>query len=154
MGIGTDFPDQSSILEIKDTTRGILLPRMDENQMNAILNPSIGLMVYNTTDSCFNFFNGNVWINLCEAVITNGNDHDWYDVNLSSSPDNITDTIYTYGMVGIGVSVPERTLHVNDVLRLEPRLGAPSNPSEGDIYYDLTDNKLRVWNGSAWLNLH
>jgi hypothetical protein len=32
----------------------------------------------------------------------------------------------------------------------EPLTAAPSNPSEGCTYYDLTLHKARTWNGSAW----
>ncbi|CAN5719798.1 hypothetical protein BH10BAC3_BH10BAC3_19570 [soil metagenome] len=52
--------------------------------------------------------------------------------------------------VGINVSTPVRSLHVKDVLRLEPRLGAPLNPSKGDIYFDGYLNKLLVYDGTKW----
>lgn len=41
---------------------------------------------------------------------------------------------------------------INDVMNLTPRATAPSSPSQGDIYYDSTLNKLRVWDGSTWQN--
>ena len=45
--------------------------------------------------------------------------------------------------VGIGTTNPQRALHVNDVMRLEPRSTAPSSPSEGDIYVHLDpDNSV------------
>ncbi len=54
------------------------------------------------------------------------------------------------GYVGIGTTNPARTLHVNDVMRLEPRSSAPSNPSEGDMYMDGTTHKLMVYDGITW----
>lgn len=54
------------------------------------------------------------------------------------------------GFVGIGTSTPQRVLHVNDVMRLEPRATAPASPSKGDIYFDSTDNILKVYDGTAW----
>jgi len=55
------------------------------------------------------------------------------------------------GRVGIGgIAVPQRDLHVNDVMRLEPRATAPTSPSKGDIYMDDTTNKLMVYDGTAW----
>jgi len=54
------------------------------------------------------------------------------------------------GFVGIGVTVPERKLHVSDVMRLEPRDTAPSDAHEGDIYMDSTTHKLKVFDGVAW----
>lgn len=58
----------------------------------------------------------------------------------------------TGGNVGINTSNPQRPLHVNDVLRLEPRNTAPANPAKGDIYFDGTLNKLRVYDGTVWQN--
>jgi hypothetical protein len=43
------------------------------------------------------------------------------------------------------------SFNVRDVLKLTPRTNAPSNPTEGDIYYDSTTHKLMVFNGSSWM---
>jgi hypothetical protein len=56
------------------------------------------------------------------------------------------------GNVGIGVNSPQRSLHVSDVMRLEPRATAPTAPAKGDMYFDSTLNKLRVYDGTAWQN--
>jgi len=54
--------------------------------------------------------------------------------------------------LGIGTSTPARSLHVNDVMRLQPRNTAPTSPAKGDIYFDSTVNKLRVYDGTTWQN--
>ena len=59
----------------------------------------------------------------------------------------------TTSNVGIGTTTPKRKLHVNDVMRLEPRSSAPANPGEGDIYYDGLLKKLRYYNGTGWISL-
>lgn len=61
---------------------------------------------------------------------------------------SVTDT----GLVGIGIS-PRRPLHVNDVMRLEPRAAPPSSPGEGDLYYDQSLKKLRYYDGASWVSL-
>ena len=48
VGIGTTNPDNSSILDIQSTDKGILVPRLTSNQITAIVNPANGLLVYNT----------------------------------------------------------------------------------------------------------
>ena len=53
------------------------------------------------------------------------------------------------GKLGIGTPSPARSLHVTDVIRLEPTT-APSSPSEGDIYMDSTTHKLMVYDGTDW----
>ena len=55
VGIGTSTPHASAALEIKDSTKGILIPRMTMAQRNAIANPAEGLMVYQT-DSTYGFW--------------------------------------------------------------------------------------------------
>jgi hypothetical protein len=56
------------------------------------------------------------------------------------------------GNVGIGTIAPARSLHINAVIRLEPIPSSPSSPSKGDIYFDSTINKLRVFDGTVWQN--
>jgi hypothetical protein len=53
--------------------------------------------------------------------------------------------------VGINTTTPARNLHINDVMRLQPRATAPSSPSEGDIYYSSTSHSLMVYNGTTWM---
>ena len=49
MGLGTnDVPDQSAMLDVNSTTQGFLPPRMLKAQMNAIVKPADGLIVYCT----------------------------------------------------------------------------------------------------------
>lgn len=52
--------------------------------------------------------------------------------------------------VGINVQNPQRALHVNDAIRLEPRNTPLENPTKGDMYFDGTTDKLRIYDGRAW----
>jgi hypothetical protein len=47
IGIGTTNPDKSAILEVFSTTKGFLLPRMENT--NLINSPALGLIIFNTT---------------------------------------------------------------------------------------------------------
>jgi hypothetical protein len=49
IGDPTGLPDPKAILELKDTTRGFLLPRMTAAHMNTIASPTDGLLIYNTS---------------------------------------------------------------------------------------------------------
>jgi hypothetical protein len=60
--------------------------------------------------------------------------------------------IKSTGNVGIGTTSPARTLHVSAVMRLEPIATAPTSPAKGDMYFDNTINKLRVYDGTTWQN--
>lgn len=48
VGIGTNKPDESAILDLKSTSKGFLLPRLSEKQKNLIPQPAEGLMIYQT----------------------------------------------------------------------------------------------------------
>lgn len=53
VGIGTSTVSSSAILEIQSESKGILLPRLTTTQRNSISSPSLGLMIFNTTDGIF-----------------------------------------------------------------------------------------------------
>jgi len=57
------------------------------------------------------------------------------------------------GNVGIGITNPQRTLHINDLMRLEPRSTAPTGPALGDVYVDSDSNELCFYDGSLWTGL-
>ena len=56
--------DTSAMLDVKSTTKGMLIPRVTTTQRNAIYQPATGLLVYDTDSSSFFFFNGTGWTNL------------------------------------------------------------------------------------------
>lgn len=55
------------------------------------------------------------------------------------------------GNVGIGTTTPERLLHINGPMRVTAS-ALPLTPAAGDIAVDSADlNKLKYYNGSAWV---
>ena len=63
VGINTNGnpPDQSAILDLSATDKGLLIPRMDSTQRKNINNPAIGLTVYDSTYNSLMFYNGTAW---------------------------------------------------------------------------------------------
>lgn len=62
VGIGTNSPNTSSVLDVSSTTSGLLAPRVTEAQKLAIPTPATGLLVYQTDATTgFWYFNGTVW---------------------------------------------------------------------------------------------
>lgn len=64
VGIGTTNPDATAIVDITSTTKGFLIPRITNTQRDAISSAATGLMIYSTTDSVFEFWNGSSWISV------------------------------------------------------------------------------------------
>jgi hypothetical protein len=57
---GSD-PNPSSILDVKSENKGILIPRMTTQQRESIVNPVVGLLVFDIDEVIFYFFNGVNW---------------------------------------------------------------------------------------------
>ncbi len=57
----------ASILELESTNRAFVINRVNTAQMNAIV-PLEGAMVYNTDIQCLHYYDGDTWLNLCEAL--------------------------------------------------------------------------------------
>lgn len=60
--IGTGIADTTSILTLNSTTLGLLPPRLTTTQKNAIVSPTAGLTLYDTTVHDLQFYNGSTWI--------------------------------------------------------------------------------------------
>lgn len=61
VGIGTTTPNNSAILDVESTNKGMLIPRMDSLQRVNILNPATGLLVYETDTKALWMWNGTFW---------------------------------------------------------------------------------------------
>jgi len=65
VGVNTDGsePNQAAMLDVKSTSQGLLFPRLSSAQRNAIQNPAIGLMIYNSDTKALEIFSGTNWTN-------------------------------------------------------------------------------------------
>lgn len=70
VGLGTNTPDASSVLDLTSTTKGMLAPRMTTVQRDAIAAPVNALLIYNITTSSFNYYNGLTWVDFSSTVVT------------------------------------------------------------------------------------
>ena len=65
--------DPSSILELRSTTKGFLVPRMTDTQRTAIISPATGLLVYQTNGTQgYYCYNGTSWFLLTGASLPAG----------------------------------------------------------------------------------
>jgi hypothetical protein len=58
-------PNASAMLEVSSTTKGFLPPRMSTVERDAIASPATGLVIYNTTTGCLNFWKQTAWWEVC-----------------------------------------------------------------------------------------
>jgi|GEM_PF-683960 len=64
IGIGTNTPDASAVLDITSTTKGLLIPRITGVQRTAIASPATGLLVFDTDTKTIWTYDGTAWKNL------------------------------------------------------------------------------------------
>ena len=63
-GAGYGSASPSALFEIKSTEKGILFPKMTTTQRNAISSPAFGLIIFNTSDTLPQFYNGSAWVDM------------------------------------------------------------------------------------------
>ena len=71
VGVNTDgsSPDASSLLDVKSTDKGFLIPRMTATQRGAIASPATGLLVFQTdATEGFYFYDGASWVRLATSA--------------------------------------------------------------------------------------
>ena len=110
VGIGTASPNNSALLDLNSTTKGLLMPRLTTSQMFAIQSPAAGLLIYNTSYNQLYQYNGSNWL-----PILNGN----YWSKPITSRDVISNTSDS---VGIGLAIPGHRLDVNGNARMRNNL--------------------------------
>lgn len=108
VGIGTTTPDPSSILDIYDNARGVLLPRValvSTTSASPVTNPATGLLVYNTATSGtspinvipgYYYWNGSKWYPVVNKG-TNFGDMQYWDgtqwINIPIGPNGSVLTV-------------------------------------------------------------
>lgn len=146
IGIDTDTPNSSAILDLSTTNKGLLLPRLTSTQRNAsdgILSPVGGIVIYDSTSNCLliSLDNGK-WKNACtgeEVSTTSGITTSTAKtaIGITSALDN--NTILEVVSNSKGVLLPRATTDLASVT--------------GMIYYNTTDNSIRLYNGTSWVTL-
>jgi hypothetical protein len=141
VGIGsTSFtPNASSVLELRTTTAGFLMPRMTEVQRDAIVAPAEGLLIYqNNNTKGFKYYDGSAWVPFGGAAgADNFGNHiatsniQLNDFWLSNDGGNEGIRVANNGNVGIGTASPAEVLQVAGKILVN-----------NDIYDDNGDMRL------------
>lgn len=111
-------PDNSAMLDVVSTDKGILIPRVNITDLNTAAPttaPANSLLVFNTNITSgegYYFWDGTKWVKLLDS--NSNSDQDWHEVGGTSAPNDINDNIFTQGNVGIGLNNPSYSLDVNN----------------------------------------
>lgn len=106
VAVNTDgtAPDNSAMLDVKSTSKGLLAPRMTNAQKMGISSPAFGLMIFQTDGAA------GLYVNLGSPAFPV-----WTMVGTNAPPwlFNGDDIYYTEGNVGINIPNPASKLQVN-----------------------------------------
>lgn len=137
VGVGTTNPESSAILDINSTSQGVLVPRMTTAQRNAIASPAQGLLVFDTVESSFYYYDSSTWVEVGSAAVAEkANDYTgWADyvdgVYTSSSPLTLS--------ANTKVTLPNSANTIRD----------SQKPVDIATFYDATNQKITGRNGDG-----
>jgi hypothetical protein len=154
IGINTNTPDPSAILDVFSSKKGFLPPRLTTAQRDSIATPTAGLTIYNTTVNCLQLWNGSGWI--CTTGVptgglegqvlakVNGSDFNTQWINASGqAPGTVTGQMqYWDGTAWVVIAPPSsgiKTLYfLNNVPQWGPLVGPTDvmNPTTGKVWMD------------------
>ncbi len=96
VGIGTDEPEESALLDLSSKSEGFLPPRMTDLERDAISNPVAGLVLW--CNNCgasgeLQVYNGTAWVNMVGAAAAN------FECGISTVTDHDGNT-YNTALIG------------------------------------------------------
>lgn len=126
VGINNNTPHASAILDIKSTTKGLLIPRMLLAERNLIATPATGLLIYQTDNTPgYYYYNGASW-----TALASGGASNYWTVSGSNIFNN------NAANVGIGTVTPINKLQIG---------GVPGN---------VIGNDLAIGNGTQAMSFY
>lgn len=155
IGIGTNAPNSSAILHLNSTNKGLLMPTMTEAQRLAIVNPALGLVVYQTDGEYGFYFN----ISIFPSIPS------WRQVSEGKSafgpsignPDNIRSLFPGGVVIGAPSLHPSAALQVNSTTGgfLMPRMTTAQRLAipaviNGLAVYDNSMERFYFQQGDRW----
>ena len=137
--------DNSALLDINNSTRGILLPRTTPVQVNS---PVTGLIIYNTATNRLNYFNGSAWTSVCAASTDiPGASGSQASLGVAINPSGEKpheSAILDVSSIDKGVLIPRLTNAQRDDLRAVAGL----------MIYNSSSNLIEYFNGAQWNGLN
>lgn len=96
VAIGTSTPSPGAMLDIVSTDKGVLLPRVASD--SDVSSPVNGLMIYDESDNCINYYANGKWVNPCSGVAQKSCGSGYVPVEFKQVE-------VSFGEIGIAVSI-------------------------------------------------
>jgi uncharacterized protein (TIGR02145 family) len=98
-GIGTLNLHPSAQFDVTSTNRGFLPPRLTNEQRDSIVSPADGLMIFNTSSGCPNYYNSGKWYQMCGSVILPVGTINTLDCGLATNNGILAERTITNGLI-------------------------------------------------------
>lgn len=157
VGINEDGsqPNSSAILDVKSTTKGLLIPRMTQAERDAIPVPATGLMIFQTDGVSGFYYYESGW----KLVGSNYAESQDLSQVLSFGTNAGNKNVVNVSQLGIGTALPDASAALeiastNSGLLL-PRMttaqrNAIASPAIGLVIYNLDDDCIHFYTGNNW----
>lgn len=122
MSVGNLSLTSSAQLAVNSTTKGLLPPRLTTTQRDAITSPAFGLMIYNTTDSAYQFYRASGW-----AGMGGGSDGNNYTTGITFTQSSRLLAIQRSGLSDVSVTLPNATSALSGMMSGSDKARLDSN---------------------------
>lgn len=139
--IGTESVDASAVVQMASTTKAWQLPVLTTAQRDAIATPAPGLLIWNSTDSAINVYNGSSWANFSNSGILASNT---FSAAASTTLSNIPQT---YDHLQLRLTIAPDSLDSGQVLTL--RFNADSTSDNYSYSYSYNDTNAHLFTASG-----
>lgn len=145
VGIGTQQPVPGAVLDITDTARGIVIPRIGTDARLRLPNTK-GMVVYDSSAVGFYFNNGNQWVNLPPAGSNNGELLYWDGTQWKVLPSGLGGQVL---MLETGTHLPKWGGATTDSIFIDPRDNQRYHIKQYGTKIWMTDN-MNYYSGYNW----
>ena len=147
VNIGGTEVGPSILLQLDGVSKGVIVPRLTNDQRAEMKSPKAGILIYNTDADSFQVSNNaGLWFNISDST------------TFAAGTGENSNT----SKVAIGTTDPDLNTALDLVSTTTPRKGVRVNRNptseeppvvEGMIYFNLDTRKLRGSNGMEWFDL-
>ena len=133
--------NSSAMLDVKSTTKGMLVPRLTTLQRTNVNSPATGLLVFDTSFQCFFYFNGTTWVNLLSTSDYAGGP----DVSLFAIVNEAGDTVFAVYPGGVRINVADSVAKASGSKRGFAVGGFSSGKGFTHEFLRVTPDSVRIY---------
>ena len=156
LGVGTTGP--RAVLEVTSTDSGILFPRLTELEKNSMSNPIVGMVIYQTDapEGLYQYKTGG-WETIDPGDFSGTTNHVTKFTAANVLGNSIIYDDGTSVSIGASGAHPSALFQLSSTSKgfLSPKMSESERnlipgPTSGLLIYNISTNKLNLWDGSKW----